>query len=135
MKWDYNNDIPASMRATRNLHKPEHHMLFHLDAIESIVNSRWSRVESGEWRVESQGRRDEWRALLDKLRVSELMDYWLSDKYHDVAAEELKKVDWSRLPKKANAQYEKPVWMLKTRRRFMQIGSYCKQKLIRLRYK
>ena len=114
----YNNDVPANLRATRNLHKPEHHMLFNIQDIES-------RVESGVWR-------DEWKALLDKLRVSGLMEYWLSEEYHDVAAEELKKVDWNKQPKKAKAQYKKPIWYLKAKRRFMQIGSYCKQKIIKI---
>lgn len=118
----YNNDVPAHLRATRNLHAPEHHMLFHLNEIE-----RELRAKSQESRVESE----EWKALLDKLRVSGLMAYWLSEEYHDAAAEELKKVDWSKQPKIAKAQYEIPIWLLKTKRRFMQVGSYFKQKLLR----
>ena len=59
------------------------------------------------------------------------MDYWLSDEYHDAAAEELKKVDWDRLPRSAKAQYEKPLWLLKANRRLMQVGSAIKQKMIR----
>ena len=72
-----------------------------------------------------------WTQLLDKLRISGLMDYWLDERYHAAAAAELAKVDWSKQPKSAKAQYEKPIWFLKAKRRFMQIGSYCKQKLIR----
>lgn len=114
----YNNDIPASMRATRNLHAPEYHMLFNMQDIEkSAISSQYSEI---------------WKALLDKLRVSGLMDYWLSDEYHDAAAAELKKVDWSKQSKKAKAQYEKPIWTIMAKRRFMQIGSYFKQKLIKL---
>lgn len=112
----YNNDIPASMRATRNLHAPKYHMLFHLDEIEHIINDQSTA----------------WHALLDKLRVNGLMDYWLDERYHDVAVEELRKVDWSKLPKSAQRQYEMPIWYLRAKRRFMQIGSYCKQKMIRL---
>lgn len=113
----YNNDIPASMRATRNLHKPEHHMLFHLDDIEqSAISSQYSEA---------------WKALFDKLRVSGLMNYWISDVYHEQASMELKKVDWSKQPRKAKAQYEKPIWLLKAQRRFMQIGSYFKQLIIK----
>lgn len=116
----YNNDIPASMRATRNLHKPEHHMLFNMQDIEkSAISSQYSEI---------------WKALLDKLRVSGLMDYWLSKEYHEAAAEELKKVDWSRQPKKGKAQYEKPIWWLRAQRRFMQIGSFFKQKVLKLFY-
>ena len=36
----YNNDVPAHLRATRNLHAPQYHMLFNLGEIESIVESR-----------------------------------------------------------------------------------------------
>lgn len=117
----YNNDIPVRLRATRNLHKPECSMYFHLGEIESIVDSRLSIVD-----------REMWKALLDKLRVNGLMNYWLSEEYHAVAAEELKKVDWSRQPKRVKAQYEKPIWRLRVERQFLQIGSYCKQKLIHL---
>lgn len=121
----YNNDVPASLRATRNLHAPEHNMLFHFDSIEEEIN----RLQYTSNKAAS------WRMLLDKLRVSGLLDYRMSDVYHDIAATELAKVDWSKQPKSAKAQYEKPIWFLKAKRRFMRIGSYCKQKLIRLKYK
>ena len=120
----YNNDIPASLRATRNLHAPQYHMLFHLDSIEEEIN-----------RLQSTSNKSAWLQLIDKLRVDGLLDYWLSDEYHDAAAIELAKVDWSKQPRSAKAQYEKPIWFLRARRRFMQIGSYYKQKLIRLKYK
>ena len=126
----YNNDVPASLRATRNLHAPEHHMLFNLEPLEQELARRES--DSPSFR---KGQGVGFHLLLDKLRVSGLMDYWLSDEYHDVAAAELAKVDWSKQPKSAKAQYEKPIWFLKAKRRFMQVGSYCKQKLIRLKYK
>lgn len=118
----YNNDIPASHRATRNLHAPEHHMLFNLASLENEIEHSAISIQQS----------DLWKALLDKLRVSGLMDYWLSDEYHAVAAAELAKVDWDRLPRSAKTQYEKPIWFLRAKRQFMQIGSYCKQKMIRL---
>ena len=117
----YNNDVPATLRATRNVHKPEHHMLFHLGEIEAIVESRLSIVD-----------REEWKALLDKLRISSLIDYWLSDEYHEAAVVELKKVDWSKQPRSAKTQYETPILLLKAKRQFWQIGSFFKQKLMRL---
>lgn len=116
----YNNDIPVSHRATRNLHAPEHHMLFNLASLENEIEHSAISIQQS----------DSWKALLDKLRVSGLMDYWLSDEYHDVATAELAKVNWSKQPKSAKAQYEKPIWFLCAQRRFMQIGSYWKQKLI-----
>lgn len=125
----YNNDVPASLRATRNLHAPEHHMLFNLASLENEI-ANLSLVHSLTPSLVTS-----WKLLLDKLRVSGLMDYWLSDEYHDVAAAELAKVDWSKQPKSAKAQYEKPTWYLKAKRCFMKAGSYYKQKLIRLKYK
>lgn len=116
----YNNDIPASMRATRNLHKPEHHMLFNLASLENEIEHSAISIQQS----------DSWKALLDKLRVSGLMDYWLSDEYHAATAEELKKVDWSKLPKSAKRQYEKPIWWLRAKMHFMHVGSYCKQKIV-----
>ena len=125
----YNNDVPASLRATRNLHAPEHHMLFHLEPLEAEI-ANLSLVHSLTPSLVTS-----WKLLLDKLRVSGLLEYWMSDEYHNAAAAELAKVDWSKQPKSAKAQYEKPIWFLKAKRRFMQVGSYCKQKLIRLKYK
>ena len=115
----YNNDVPAPLRATRNLHAPEYHMLFLLGPLEAEIA-----------KLPDSSIKDDWKRLLDTLRVGGLMDYWLSDEYHDIAASELAKIDWSRQPRSAKAQYEKPVWFLKAKRRFMQIGSYFKQKLI-----
>ena len=122
----YNNDVPANLRATRNLHAPAHHMLFHLDVIENEIESRSSVNPFIRSSVTS------WKELLDKLRVSGLLDYWLSDDYHDAAAAELAKIDWSKQPKSTKAQYEKPIWLLRAERRLMQIGSYFKQKIIRM---
>ena len=115
----YNNASTLSPRATQQLHAPEHHMLFRMDEIEEASRQLPKPLCK------------DWELLMDKLRIYGLMDYWLSDEYHDVAAAELAKVDWSKQPRSAKAQYEKPIWLLKAKRRFMQIGSYCKQKLIR----
>lgn len=117
----YNNDVPASLRATRNLHAPEHHMLFNLEPLLDEIN-----------RLQSTSNKSAWLQLIDKLRVDGLLDYWMSDEYHNVAAVELAKVDWSKQPKSAKKQYEKPIWLLKAKRKFMQIGSFCKQNIIKV---
>ena len=122
----YNNDVPAHLRATHNLHAPQHNMLFHLDPIEEEIH-KTSNI--------SHNTSAAWTQLLDKLRISGLMDYWLDERYHSAAAAELAKVDWSKQPKSAKALYEKPIWVIKAKRFFLHIGSYFKQKLIRLRYK
>lgn len=118
----YNNDIPAHLRATRNLHAPEYSMYFYLDPIEEAIHHTPYTIHQ----------KETWKSLLDKLRVSGLMDYWLSDEYHDAAAAELAKVDWSKQPKKVKALYKKPIWLLKTKKRIMRVGSFCKQKLVKL---
>lgn len=108
----YNNAVPASLRATRNLHKPEQHMLFNLDAIEREV----AQLEQEQQRT--------WHLLLDKLRVDGLMDYWLSDEYHAAAEKELAKVKQGKEP------YATPIWLLKARRAYMRMGSLCKQAVL-----
>ena len=112
----YNNDVPANMRATRNLHEPEHHMLFRLDL--SFGNEKLS---------------EDWQRLLDKLRVNGLLDYWMSEAYHDSAAEELKKVDWSQQSAAVKQMYQMPIWLLRTKRCIMRVGSMLKQAILKLR--
>ena len=112
----YNNDVPANMRATRNLHEPEHHMLFRLDL--SFGDEKLS---------------EDWQRLLDKLRVNGLLDYWMSEAYHDSAAEELKKVDWSQQSAAVKQMYQLPIWLLRTKRWIMRVGSMLKQAILKLR--
>ena len=112
----YNNDVPANMRATRNLHEPEHHMLFRLDL--SFGDEKLS---------------EDWQRLLDKLRVNGLLDYWMSEAYHDSAAEELKKVDWSQQSAAVKQMYQMPIWLLRTKRWIMCVGSMLKQAILKLR--
>ncbi len=119
----YNNDIPASMRATRNLHAPQYHMLFHLGPIENEI-AQLSDV--AQQRV--------WRDLLDKLRVNGLLEYWMSKDYHKDAAAELAKVDWSCQPRYSIRRYKKPLWMLRKQQCIMRVLSSWKQKLISIRY-
>ena len=112
----YNNDVPANMRATRNLHEPEHHMLFRLDL--GFGNEKLS---------------EDWQRLLDKLRVNGLLDYWMSEAYHDSAAVELKKVDWSQQSAAVKQMYQLPIWLLRTKRWIMRVGSMLKQAILKLR--
>ncbi len=118
----YNNDIPASLRATRNLHAPEFHMLFKMQYLESVVENENSVIEN----------RADWKQLLDKLRVNALLEYWMSDEYHDIASQELTKVDWSKQSAKVCKIYKTPIWWLRSKMNFMRVGSWVKQRLIRL---
>lgn len=110
----FNQDADPKWRAITKLHKPENHMLWHV--------AQWKEQEKTN---------AAYKAMIDMLRIIGLKNYWLSDEYNDAAAIELKKVDWTKQPKSTKAQYEKPIWWLKAKRRFMQVGSYFKQKLIR----
>ena len=111
----YNNAVPATMRATLYLHEPSQHMLFQLAPLELEI----AALEPAQQSI--------WHDLLDKLRVYGLMDYWLNKAYHEAAAIELAKVDWSRQTAKTIRLYKLPIGLLKGMRRMKQIGSVCKQ--------
>ena len=111
----YNNAVPASQRATRNLYPPKQHMLFNLEALEHEIAQLKNKEQQAEW-----------YALLDKLRVDGLMDYWLSDEYHAAAEKELAKA------RHGKEQYATPVWLLKAKRIYMQMGSWCKQAVVKI---
>lgn len=118
LAW-YNNDVPATLRATRNLHHPNNHMLFRMDSIASSLSPLASNLKS------------DWQALLDKLRVNGLLEYWMSKEYHDLAVQELAKVDWSKQPDSVKRIYKTPIWMLKAKRLVMKWGSAVKQALVK----
>ena len=153
----YNNDVPVNLRATRNLHASEHHMLFRLELLgdkamrllgdEANGTNDESKVESVKCKDEENSDADtntysqlpiahrptkaDWKSLLDKLRVNGLLDYWMSKEYHDLAAQELAKVDWSQQPDSVKRIYKTPIWMLKMKRQMMKWGSAVKQALVK----
>lgn len=115
----YNNASTLSPRATQQLHAPEHHMLFRMDAIEEASRQLPKPLCK------------DWKLLMDKLRIYGLMDYWLDERYHDVAKAELKKVDWSLQPSSQKRLYMQPIGWLRFRRQLMAWGSHLKQWLYR----
>ncbi len=137
LAW-YNNDVPATLRATRNLHAPEHHMLFRMEETigESlkIKGEEISKADTNAYNLSPityKPTNDDWRRLLDKLRVNGLLEYWLSKEYHGIATQELAKVDWSKQPESVKRTYKTPIWMLKAKRQVMKWGSAVKQALIK----
>lgn len=112
---NFNQDADPKWRAITKLHKPENHMLWHVE----------------QW-IDREKTNASYKAMIDMLRVKSLLPYWLSNEHHDAAVAELKKVDWSMQSRKAKTQYEKPIWLLKIQRITMHIGSYFKQKLIKI---
>ncbi len=111
----YNNDVPASARATRNLYSPEQHMLFHLGHLDDSSAT--------------------WKALCDKLRVNGLLNYWLSEEYHEKAEHELRKVDWTKQSKRVYRLYHMPCSFVRFREGLLRIGSKCKQWIMKLIYR
>ena len=152
----YNNDVPVNLRATRNLHKPEHHMLFRLELLgdkamrllgdeangtndeckvdsvkfKGMENSKADTNASTPYTLHPTPSEADWKSLLDKLRSTGLLEYWLDKRYHDQAAEELKKVDWDKQPASIKRTYKTPIWMLKVKRQVMKWGSAVKQSII-----
>lgn len=104
----YNNDVPMAFRLTKKLHAPERHMLFCLGELEMADN------------VDLQH-------LLDKLRASGLLAYWMDTTYHAQAAKELAKIDWTHLPPSARKPYDTPIAVLKLKRLLLTLASRCKQ--------
>ena len=98
-------------------------MLFRMDNIASSLSPLASSLKS------------DWQSLIDKLRVNGLLEYWMSDEYHDLAVLELAKVDWSKQPRSVKQMYKTPIWMLKLKRQVMKWGSVVKQRVYRLKIK
>ena len=140
----YNNDVPVNLRATRNLHHPNNHMLFRMELAfgdGKIVNQQHQQQKSTTFRANQPPctakeinlpTTKDWKRLIDKLRVNGLLDYWLSKDYHDQAADELKKVDLSKQPTSVKRIYKTPIWILKLKRLIMRWGSIFKQKIIKI---
>ena len=80
-------------------------------------------------------RSEDWQALLDKLRINGLLEYWMSKKYHNLAAIELAKVDWIQQPNSVRRMYKTPICLLKLKRKVMEVGSFVKQFVYRLKFK
>ena len=142
LAW-YNNDVPVNLRATRNLHHPNNHMLFQMKLAfggREILNQQHQQQKLTTIPLattqRAAGEREmptcqDWNRLIDKLRVGGLLEYWMSKKYHNLAAIELAKVDWSQQPDSVKRIYKTPIWMLKAKRLVMKWGSAVKQELVK----
>lgn len=115
----YNNTIPSTYRATRNLHIPKYNMLFNLDIIfpkEDINDTKYATSK-------------EWKQLIDMLRLFGLYDYWLSDEYHNVAQQELDKVNVTGQRKFLVKLYKQPRWVQKIKMKVMKCATIIKNEL------
>ena len=109
----YNQDVDLTNRGVGHLHNPKEHMLWNLMDLEPIEETN-----------------ADYKCLVDKLRVSALMPYYLSKDYHKEAECELEKVDWRRQPAKIKSQFQKPLVWVKLKQGLMRLGSKVKQMII-----
>ena len=143
----YNNDVPVNLRATRNLHHPNNHMLFQMKLAfggGEILNQQHQQQKlttiplATTQRADGEGEMptcQDWNRLIDKLRVGGLLEYWMSKEYHNLAAEELAKVDWGQQPNSVKRMYKTPICLLKLKRWVLQVGCTIKQSVYRLKFK
>lgn len=110
----YNQDVDVANRGVGHLYKPENHMLWNLGFGEEEENTN-----------------PEYKQLIDDLRTKDLMPYYLSKVYHEVAKRELKKVDWDRQPEKVRKKYRQPLCWLRLKYDLIKVGSNLKQKVRR----
>lgn len=114
---NYNQDVDLANKATGagRLFPPPCHMLWNLTDLDS------------EERVNLY-----YKQLVDKLRVTGLMPYYLSSDYHKEAVTELSKVDWSKQPRSIALEYQHPLFYLRIKSRVMKLGSCIKTSFTRL---
>jgi glycosyltransferase involved in cell wall biosynthesis len=112
----YNNTLPPMHRATYKLHNPNEHMLFRLDQLGNKAIQLLNEENN------------DWRRLIDMLRIHGLYSYWLSDEYHEIAQKELDKVCWKDQHDFLVKMYDKPRWYLQMKQRLVRIASRLKHK-------
>ena len=145
----YNNTLPPNYRATTHLHKPEEHMLFRLELAfgdegmrrlgerlkakgmeNSEVDTPASRLSPLASRLNS-----DWTSLLDMLRLLGLHSYWLSNEYHDIAQQEIDKVDMSLQYEFLVKLYRQPRWVQRLKQRLLRMAAKPIDLLKRLKQK
>ena len=138
----YNNTLPPNYRATYNLHALEHHMLFRMEEIigESlkIKGEEISRADTNAYHLSPityKPTNDDWRRLIDMLRLLGLHSYWLSDEYHELAQKEIDKVDMSQQYDFLVKLYRTPRWQQRIKQRIVRIAAPLKHKLKQIRSK
>lgn len=107
---NYNQDVDGENRGVGRLHEPKNHMLWNLGFL-----------------AEEEKNNPELKQLLDNLRTFSLMPYLLSNEYHDLAQQELDKVDWTKQLDKVNKRYHKPLFLMRVDKVMKSIGSSLKR--------
>lgn len=106
----YNQDVDAANRGVGRLHNPQAHMLWNLTDLEPLEQTD-----------------QDYKQLVDKLRITGLMPYLLDNRYTETTRKELAKVDWDRQPTKVQKMYRMPLWPLRMLDGALRFGSRVKQ--------
>lgn len=105
----YNQDVEAANRGVGRLYEPKEHMLWNLTDLEPL-----------------EGENQDYKQLVDALRVIGLMPYYLSKTYKKMADVELAKVDWNRQPVSKAKEYRKPIGWLRIKYALLKTGAKIK---------
>ena len=109
---NYNQDVDVAWRGTHRVHRPEDHMLWNLDDLETEEKTN-----------------PDYKQLIDNLRTYNMQFYIVDRRYRKQAHEMLAQVDWSRQPARMRRLCSLPAWLIAARHRFMTFGSKIKQRL------
>lgn len=111
----YNQDVDGQNRGVGKLYPTREHFLWNVSAFDPM--------EKGN---------EDYKRLIDALRVTGLLRYYLAKEYRQAALEELHKVDWDKQPRKQRKIYKKPLWCVKVRYGIKKWGSKLKCLLYRI---
>ena len=106
---NYNQDVDGENRGVGRLHDPRCHMLWNLGLL-----------------ADEEKNNADLKQLLDNLRTFSLMPYLLSKEYHDLARQELDKVDWTKQPERTTRLFHQPLFVLRAKQAINNIGSLLK---------
>lgn len=111
----YNQDADISNRAIAKLHPPHAHMLWNLDYLAAHEKTN-----------------ADYKTLIDRLRVSTLLRYYVTKQYCPDAQKELQKVDWSKQPRNVIQTYRMPLPLLRWRYHIRAHAAHIKKSLLKL---
>lgn len=112
----YNQDVDAANRGVGHLYQPHEHMLWNLTDLEPHEKTN-----------------EDYKKLIDRMRVNGLLKYYASSEYHLFAKEELAKVNWDDDELKHVGLYRLPRLLVKLIIDIGRFGSQVKQIIINRR--
>ncbi|MBR5378412.1 MAG: glycosyltransferase family 2 protein [Bacteroidales bacterium] len=112
----YNQDVDAANRGVGHLYQPYEHMLWNLTDLEPHEKTN-----------------EDYKKLIDRMRVNGLLKYYASSEYHLFAKEELAKVNWDDDELKHVGLYRLPRLLVKLIIDIGRFGSQAKQLIINRR--